>query len=124
MNQNGFGQAAVVNPGNGLITNTQNPAHPGDVVSIYCTGLGAVDQPIDNLTLAPNQEPLPRATGRVGVIIGSGSAEVLYAGLAPGFVGLYQINTRIPAGVSPGDAVPIQVSVDNFVSNGATIAIR
>jgi uncharacterized protein (TIGR03437 family) len=60
----------------------------------------------------------------VAVTIGSGSAEVLYAGLAPGFFGLYQINARVPANSSLGDAVPVLVSVDDFASNEATIAIH
>jgi uncharacterized protein (TIGR03437 family) len=49
---------------------------------------------------------------------------VSYAGLAPGFVGLYQINTKVPANAQLGDTVPVQVSVDNLASNQVTIAIH
>jgi uncharacterized protein (TIGR03437 family) len=123
MAQTGMGQAAVLGP-SGKVTDSNNPAHRVDVISIFCTGLGPVDQTVSNTSPAPSQEPLARATERVGVIIGNGSAEVLYAGLAPGFFGLYQINARVPANAPLGDTVPMQVSVDNFVSNGASITIH
>jgi uncharacterized protein (TIGR03437 family) len=62
----------------------------------------------------------------VKVTIGGVDAEVLYAGLAPTFSGLYQVNVRIPAGVEPGDDVPLvlisRVGSQN-ISDTATIAV-
>jgi uncharacterized protein (TIGR03437 family) len=121
--QTGAGQAAILGP-SGQIANTQNPAHGGGMVSIFCAGLGPVNPTVGVTSPAPSQEPLARLTGSLGVIIGNVSAEVLYAGLAPGYYGLYQINARVPANAQLGDTVPVQVSVDNFVSNGASIAIH
>ena len=123
VSQTGTGQGAIVGP-SGAVSDPQNPAHRGDVISIYCTGLGPIDQTVSITSPAPSEEPFARATERVGVIIGNGSAEVLYAGLAPGFYGLYQINARVPANAPLGDSVPVQVSVDNFVSNGVTLAVH
>jgi uncharacterized protein (TIGR03437 family) len=92
-------------------------------LTIYCGGLGSVDQTVDINRPAPGAEPLPRVSG-VSVIVGNNSAEVLYAGLAPGYFGLYQVNVRVPANALLGDAVPVTVSVNNIPSNGVTLAIR
>jgi uncharacterized protein (TIGR03437 family) len=43
------------------------------------------------------------------VIVGTGDVEVLYSGLAPGNVGLWQINVKIPNLVAPADAVPVAI---------------
>jgi uncharacterized protein (TIGR03437 family) len=58
------------------------------------------------------------------VTIGGIPAEVQFSGLAPGFVGLYQVNARIPAGISAGSAVPVQITINGRASNTATIAVR
>jgi uncharacterized protein (TIGR03437 family) len=121
--QTGSGQGAIVGP-SGQIADSQNPAHRGDIVSIYCEGLGAVDQPVDVTVAAPSREPLPRVTGQLTVIIGNSSSEVFYAGLAPGYHGLYQINVRVPANAPLGDAVPVQINVGNQPSNTAVVALR
>lgn len=65
-----------------------------------------------------------RTTVPVTVTIGGRPAEVAYAGMSPGSIGLYQINTVIPSGVSAGDAVPIAVEVAGQKSPEVTIAIR
>jgi len=56
--------------------------------------------------------------------IGNLDAEVLFAGLTPGAVGLYQVNARIPAGVTAGNAVPVVLIVSGITSNTVTIAVR
>ena len=46
------------------------------------------------------------------------------SGLAPGFVGLYQIDARVPSGVTPGNEVPVVVSIAGETSPPVTIAVR
>ena len=46
-----------------------------------------------------------------------------FSGLAPGFVGLYQINVQIPATVRAGDAVPVTITIGGVASNTVTMAI-
>jgi uncharacterized protein (TIGR03437 family) len=58
------------------------------------------------------------------VAIGSVFGNVQYSGLAPGFVGLWQINVTIPTGTATGAAVPIRVVIDSTSSNQATVAIK
>ena len=56
------------------------------------------------------------------VAIGSGFGDVKYSGLAPGFIGLWQINVLIPSGAT--GVVPIRVVINGTPSNTVTIAVR
>jgi uncharacterized protein (TIGR03437 family) len=81
------------------LADTGHPAKPGETVLIYCTGLGAVaSPPADG---APGKGQTTTATP--SVTIGGANAVVSFSGLAPGFVGLYQINAEVPATLSAGN---------------------
>ena len=90
----------------------------GQVATIWATGLGAVtNQP--GTGLAAPISPLATVLAPPTVTIGSGTALVSFAGLAPNFAGLYQVNVTIPAGVASGDAVII--ATGQSVSKPATL---
>lgn len=80
----------------------------GDVAVIFGTGLGRVDFP-PRLGEPAAAEPPVRTIDTPEVTIGDRPAEVLFSGLAPGYVGLYQINARMPAGVTAGAAVVVRI---------------
>jgi len=70
-----------------------------------------------------------RVIAPVAVKIGGITSEVTYAGMAPGWVGLYQVNARVPANAPSGNSVPVVLSVTNpdgtvVSSNTVTIAIQ
>jgi uncharacterized protein (TIGR03437 family) len=58
------------------------------------------------------------------VTVGGVATPVQFSGIAPGFSGLYQVNVQVPGGITPGDDVPIVVSMPNGVSDSATIAVH
>ena len=58
------------------------------------------------------------------VTIGGVSTRVLFSGMAPGFVGLWQINAEVPQSVTPGNAVPLVISAGGVSSNTVTIAVQ
>ena len=95
----------------------ENPARIGDTLQIFCTGLGATEPAVVAGDPAPAAEPLARVTTPVTVTIGGQPAQVSFAGLAPNFAGLYQVNAVVPAGVEPGDAVPLVLEQNGIVAN-------
>jgi len=87
---------------NGKVPNQPNaPAMPGEILVIYAIGLG----PLDSSTPFAGQivKEATKIRASIEIKIGDQTAEVLYAGLAPELVGIYQINVRVPAGLAAGD---------------------
>lgn len=101
------------------------PVARGQYIEIYASGLGPVDGPV-----ADGQVPsgLRRVTQmpRVFFDCPSGQCEglVSFAGLAPGFPALHQVNVRVPETVSPGLAVPLRIVSGGVTSNVVTIAVE
>jgi uncharacterized protein (TIGR03437 family) len=98
------------------------PANPGDFLTIYCTGLGAVTNPPATGAPAPSN-PLATTIAIPQVTIGGIQANVTFYGLTPGFVGLYQVNVQVPAGSPAGDAVPLVLTIGGQPSNTVSVAI-
>jgi uncharacterized protein (TIGR03437 family) len=120
----GKGPAVIVNGITNAVITRQNPARIGDVIVIYCNGLGAVEPPVPSGTPAPPNGPLSRTIGSPQLTIGGVNARVDFAGLAPGYPDLYQLNTVVPSSVGAGDEVPIILSIEGQSSPPVTIAIR
>jgi len=119
----GKGQGAVLsNPAHQLVDKT-SPAKAGDVVSVYCTGLGRTYPPPPAAGTKTPMTPVYTADIAVTATVGGNAANVQFAGLAPGFVGLYQVNIQIPP-VQAGDAVPLVITQNGMTSNTVTIAVR
>jgi uncharacterized protein (TIGR03437 family) len=113
-----------------LPSNLGVPAHPakrGDVITIYAQGIGPVSPTVSTGAGAPAAEPLARSANPVtiyfgGGFLGSAVATPDYAGLAPTFVGLYQINVTIPMDAPIGN-VPVMVNLPGRASNFVEMAI-
>jgi uncharacterized protein (TIGR03437 family) len=116
------GQGAIVNVA-GMVVDANSPAHAGDYLQIYATGLGVVTNTPQTGAAAAGS-PLSYAVNYPAVTIGSVPAPVSFAGLAPGFIGLYQVNVQVPQGVAAGDAVPVMLSTGAIASNTVTISVR
>ncbi len=114
-------QPAVVDPQYRLI-GPGNPAHPGDTIVLYAAGLGLTDPPIDAGAAAPT-DGLAFASNPVTATIAGQPAPVAFAGLAPGLVGLYQINVAIPATVEPSPETPLAITAAGL-SSQVTIVVR
>jgi uncharacterized protein (TIGR03437 family) len=81
-----------------------------------------VNQSITTGQAAPSVEPLARTTAMPTVTIGGVQVNPGYAGLAPGFVGLYQVNVVMPSGVNAGTAA-VQINSGGMNSNTAQMAV-
>jgi uncharacterized protein (TIGR03437 family) len=100
------------------------PAKPGDLVTLWATGLGDTNPKVDAAAIAQAAAP---TVNTVTVTLNGTAlvpADVMYAGLAPGLVaGAYQINIRIPAGVAAGDAA-IKLAVNgNSSADGVSLRL-
>ncbi len=133
-NQQGTGQGWVLfansltaaAPAGSIPGVDSRPARAGEILTIYCNGLGPVDPPVadGNNTLDRLRNTRTRPTVLVGnVPVPDG--DILFSGLAPQFVALYQINFRMPSGAPAGDAVPIVIRIGGVDSSSrVTIAVQ
>jgi uncharacterized protein (TIGR03437 family) len=127
----GTGQAAAVNE-DGSVNGPANPARPGSVISLYGTGSGGFPGGPDDGAPAGG---IIETEEKPVILLNNtpvDAANVLFSGAAPGYVGLWQINVRIPETQAPSNALPVTVQYRGVVSNNpqsptqirTTIAVR
>lgn len=124
LNFTGRGQGAIVNA-TGQVNGAANPAPRGSVVLIYGAGAGQlVPNGVDGEVIGA---PLPAFAARpVEVTIGGRPARVIYAGPAGALIsGVVQLNVEVPADVTPGAAVPVELRIGGVAApSGVTMAVQ
>jgi len=118
----GDARGAILNQDFTLNT-PQNPAARGAAVILYATGQGKVDPEVADGTASP-ADPLARTPALPEVTVGGVPAQVGFSGLAPGFVGLWQINVVVPQSAPAGDNIPVRIALGGAVSNEGRLAVR
>ncbi len=124
----GTGQVAALNQ-DGSVNSSSNPAPHGTVIQLFGTGPGAVSG------APPDGSPAQGQTSTASqprVIIGTDFVPpdaIQYSGLAPGLVGVWQINVKIPDTVAPSNQVVVVVVYQSIPSNDpqrirTTIAVK
>ncbi|MFN0123333.1 MAG: sulfatase-like hydrolase/transferase [Blastocatellia bacterium] len=109
----GLGQAIALNADYSLNADFEQrpgarPEPAGGVVILFATGIGATNPPVADGQGAP-LTPLAADAGMTSVTIGGMDAPVLFSGLTPGLVGLWQLNVRIPEGLPTNMATSVRV---------------
>lgn len=99
------GAIILTRPDGSLVTR-ERPAISGELLTLWATGLGAVNPFVQTGAAAPSS-PLSRIIIPLEIMVSRVNTVVEYAGLAPGFAGLYQVNFRIPEGVISGEATVV-----------------
>ncbi|HTM50668.1 MAG TPA: IPT/TIG domain-containing protein, partial [Bryobacteraceae bacterium] len=102
--------------------NPSSPATRGEEIILYLVGMGQTDPPVPSGVAAPG-DTLATALARPTVTIGAQPAEVLFAGLTPGSVGLYQIRLRVPPDAQSG-ALNVQVTQGDAQSNPGVLPVQ
>jgi uncharacterized protein (TIGR03437 family) len=115
------GAGAILHASNYVLVSSSAPAQPGEYILIYTTGLGSLRTPVLSGAPAPSN-PLAETLITPVVAIGGLSSPVGFSGLAPGFVGLYQVNVQVPLSVAAGNQT-VQISADGVFSNTAILAV-
>jgi uncharacterized protein (TIGR03437 family) len=122
-NQQGIGQVAAINNMGQTATGPNGPSNPlvrGQVISLFGTGFGFVPGAPNDGSAVAGALSTPDAP-LIGTEAGFLQGEVQYSGFAPGFVGLWQINVRIPDNVAPSNAAPIVIF---YRGKGSTDGVR
>ena len=104
-------QTVIATRLDGSLVTWDAPAHPGEVVVLYATGLGETVPPVIYSNIATGPAPIKQLADFKVMLDGAvvDSSFVLYVGIAPGFGGLYQINLRLPDAL--GENPEIQIGV-------------
>jgi len=114
LNQNGTGLAAAVDAitGAGAPFNATRASEEPNIIAVFGTGLGADATDADG-----------NVNASVQASIAGNAVTLLYAGRAPGFVGLNQLNLVLPVGITAG-TYTLSVSRNGVASNPATISVK
>jgi uncharacterized protein (TIGR03437 family) len=112
---------AVHGAGNALVT-SGNPALRGEIIVIYATGLGPVNPPVGT-GVAASPQHFTFVSNDVMAFFGGQPATPLFAGLTPGFAGLYQVNVRVPDATPSGD-VNLSLEVAGVTSPSVLLAVK
>ena len=128
INSSGSGQGAIqiantttfAAPSGSIPGVTAQPVARGQYITVYCSGLGAVQNPPVSGAAASGQTTVVAPSMTIGGV----SVTPSFAGLAPGFVGLYQVNAQVPQSVTPGNAVAVVITANSVASNSVTIAVQ
>ncbi len=108
--------------GNFALISGSNPARRGQVAQLFVNGLGAVDRTPGSGQVSP-ADPLARTNANPVVRIGGRTAQLLFSGLAPGIVGLYQINVVVPGDAPTGAEVELTIEQSGVSSRATRIAV-
>jgi uncharacterized protein (TIGR03437 family) len=120
---NGQGHVYVYTEEGPRLADASRPARPGEALVIYATGLGPVKGKVEDGQAAPSDPPA-QTVSEVKVTLQGKEARVFFAGLAPGLVGIYQINVYVPEGVQADAAAQLIVTAGESVSPVVTMAVE
>jgi minor extracellular serine protease Vpr len=121
LNQGGTGGGAILHASDSSPVTTTHPARTGEFLEIFVTGLGEVFPSVPTGDQG-SSDPLSTTLSKPTVTIAGIPAPVSFSGLAPGFVGLYQLNLQVPDGVPSGEETLILTS-NGVPSNPVTVSI-
>jgi large repetitive protein len=108
---------------NFTLVNAAHPAKPGEVIIIYLLGMGPTNPKVASGQPAPSTEPLARVTVQPTATVDSQNAKVAFAGLTPGYSGLYQIDFTVPSSANSGD-LNLVVTQNGVASNTTKLPVQ
>jgi uncharacterized protein (TIGR03437 family) len=103
----------IVRAKNNQLVSEDNPIHQKEDIIIYLTGMGKTYPEVEAGAPSPS-DPLAEVQVSVEAHILETGLPISYAGLAPGQVGVYQINAHVPWWTPKGDAQPLIITQGGF----------
>jgi uncharacterized protein (TIGR03437 family) len=116
------GKIIAQHSSDGSLVTADNPAKPGEFLVIYLAGMGRTDEEVHSGDASP-ADPLARPEIAPVLTIAGQEAQIFFAGLTPGLVGLYQINFQVPENAPSGEQ-ELMVDQSGATSNMTTITIQ
>ncbi len=119
-------QRAPLHAGDFTLVTRDYPAERDEQLILYATGLGAVS-PVVPAGQGASADPLSPTTQPVEVTIGGQAFPVMWSGMAPGFVGVYQVIVYVPGARVQGDDLPVVITaggMSSAVDNAPLAAIH
>jgi minor extracellular serine protease Vpr len=110
------GNFAIAEASDYSLIGPDNPAIAGEALVLYVTGLGPLNQELVDGYGSPTSPPLAETFDPYKVVLDGETCDVFFSGLAPGFVGLYQINFYVPSDAASGS---LQISIQSTYANSA-----
>jgi uncharacterized protein (TIGR03437 family) len=114
--------SAIVQNQDYSLNDDAHPAAPGSTIVAYLTGSGPVSPAAVDGT-PTTSSTLTYITSSSSARIGTADAQVSFAGLTPGFIGLVQCNIVVPPTLTPG-IYPLTVTIDGQTSNSGNIVVK
>ncbi|MBK9167608.1 MAG: putative Ig domain-containing protein [Bryobacterales bacterium] len=112
---------AAARHADGRVVTVDDPALPGDRISIFAAGMGLTDIPVATGQPGP-EDPFARVLTDPVVRVGGRTAEVSFAGLSPGLVGVYRVDFLVPEGLDPGE-YDVVVQQDEAAANPVKLPV-
>src|SRR5215472_17410654 len=117
------GNFAIAEAADYSLIGPDNPAIPGQPLTLYVTGLGPLTLDMNDGYGSPTQPPFAQTIDPFDVIVDGEKCSVFFSGLAPGFVGLYQVNFYVPRDAANGD-LSIFIQSPYATSATGTLPVR
>ncbi len=118
----GHNVGAIIHNSGAPTINVSNPAVQGEFVDIFCTGLGAVSPPAASGAAGPSS-PTSNTVATPTVTLAGQTITPVFSGLAPGFVGLYQVAFQVPAN-APSGFQNVSLTINGITSNVVTMNVK
>jgi uncharacterized protein (TIGR03437 family) len=110
------GNFAIAEASDYSLIGPNNPAIPGEALVLYATGLGPLTLNLIDGYSSPTNPPFAETLDPFQVIVDGENCKVFFSGLAPGFVGLYQVNFYVPTDAAAGN---LHISIQSPYANSA-----
>jgi len=119
VSQDGKGTAVCLHTDGVTPVTTANPAHPNEIVIFYGTGFGDITP-----ALGTGEPSSGNTTVSIPTITIDGlSAQIQFSGVAPGFVGLNQLNVVVPGLARTNAADPVVLTISGVPANAVTVPV-
>ncbi len=114
------GNFAIAEASDYSLIGPNNPAIPGEPLILYVTGLGPLDMDLVDGYGSPTSAPFAETVDPFQVMVDNESCRVFFSGLAPGFVGLYQVNFYVPQDAAAGN---LPIFIQSPYASSSTVVL-